>query len=182
MEKSVQPESRNIVITGPESTGKTELAVYLGNYLNVQCVPEFSRTFIEQLNRPYTYDDVISIARIQIEQRKEMLTQGFPLVIFDTGLLITKIWFDVVYHRCPDWLENAVKQQKVDLFLLCATDLPWVPDPVRENGGEMREKLFEMYRSELEANGFRYKIVNGMGKQRNLNALSFLSEYNLIDF
>ena len=42
--------------------------------------------------------------------------------------------------RFPDWVDEQISQASFDLVLLCAPDIPWIPDPVRENGGEMTER------------------------------------------
>ena len=57
-----------IVITGPESTGKTELAAQLAQSLNCKWIPELSREYIARLGRPYQYSDVEEIARLQISR------------------------------------------------------------------------------------------------------------------
>jgi nicotinamide riboside kinase len=169
-----------VVVTGPESTGKTELSRYLSQKFSVPWVPELSRLYIEKLNRPYTCQDVETIARLQIDQFQSIVSQGHPLVIFDTDLIITKVWFDVVYQHCPGWVIDAIKAQKTRLHLLCNTDIPWVPDPVRENGGEMRDKLFDIYRNELESFGLPYQIISGVGSKRERMALRFLTNEHLI--
>jgi len=102
------------------------------------------------------------------------------LVFFDTWLIITKVWFDFVYGKHPQWLDLHIRNSKVDLFLLCDIDLPWIADPVRENGGENREKLNLIYQQELNFYGFRYVLVNGIGEMRMENAIlaidTFLKE------
>lgn len=55
-------------IIGPESTGKSTLAQQLSQRYHGIYVPEYAREYVEQLRRPYTYDDVCTIARHQIEQ------------------------------------------------------------------------------------------------------------------
>lgn len=55
-------------IIGPESTGKSTLAQQLSQRYHGIYVPEYAREYVEQLRRPYTYDDVCAIARHQIEQ------------------------------------------------------------------------------------------------------------------
>jgi nicotinamide riboside kinase len=49
---------------------------------------------------------------------------------------------------------------------LCLPDLPWEPDPVRENGGENRLKLFNLYRKELQHYGFNFVEISGIGEAR----------------
>lgn len=157
---------RNIVISGPESTGKTELALYLAKALNGQYVPEYAREYIQGLGRKYNYEDVIKIAKMQIQQQK-IASQSFSgFIFYDTWLIITKIWLMEVYGRYPLWIDKNLKTIKMDLFLLCAPDIPWIPDPLRENGGERRVYLFDKYEQEIKNLGFKYYIISGSGEKR----------------
>ncbi len=169
-----------IVITGPESTGKTELAKQLATHLKCSWVPELSRNYIANLNRPYKYSDVEDIAKMQIAQLNEAIQNSSKLVIFDTGLIITKVWFDVVYKKCPKWLVSAIDKMPKALHLLCDTDIPWVADSVRENGGKMRQKLSSIYINEFEKFGLPYVLVSGTGKLRLANSLKILNDFKII--
>ena len=173
MEKKIN----RIVLIGAESTGKTELAIFLAQKFNSNCVPEYAREYIEKLDRPYNYEDIEHIARKQIELEEEYLKKSINILFYDTYLIITKIWFKLVFNRIPPWIEEKIKNNNIDLFLLCNNDIDWVPDKVRENGGEMREKLFEIYKQELINYGFNYKIVTGVGNDRFENALNHVTEF-----
>ena len=169
-----------IVVTGPESTGKTELAQVLSKKLPAVWIPEYARTYIENLHRPYGYDDVIQIARFQICEEADYISRfESGVLIFDTWLIITKVWFDLVFGKCPEWVTDHIRSSKIDLFLVCNTDLPWIPDPVRENGGAMREHLFHLYCDEIRSFGFSYEIINGFGAARAEHALNAISRYGL---
>jgi NadR type nicotinamide-nucleotide adenylyltransferase len=169
-----------VVISGPESTGKTELAQNLANSIGTIWVPEYAREYIENLNRSYTFADVEKIANYQILQEKTYgLKLSNGLLIFDTWFIITKVWFDLVFGKCPEWIINHIRSSKIDLFLLCNTDLPWIPDKVRENGGERREQLFQLYCNEISSFGFNYEIVTGIGIVRVENALKALELHGL---
>lgn len=165
-----------LVITGPESTGKTALAAQLAQSLNCAWIPELSRDYIANLGRPYQYADVEKIARMQIARFTGEQLPDSPFAIFDTGLIITKVWFDVVYQKCPRWLIDAINQQPKVIHLVCNTDLPWVADPVRENGGEMREKLLQTYQQELKSFGFPYAMISGSDGLRLQNALNIMEQ------
>lgn len=171
---------KKIVVTGPESTGKTILTEALSLQLNAVWIPEYARSYVEEINRPYRYSDLEIIARHQIEQEtimSEKYSQG--ILLMDTWLIITKIWFEVVYGSYPDWVEKYISTSEIDLFLVCKPDLPWIADPVRENGGEMRQKLFDRYCREIERHGFVYEIVEGYGGQRLANALNLLKTHHI---
>lgn len=159
-----------VVLTGPESTGKSMLTRSLADHFGGIAFPEYAREYIERLKRPYTEEDVLTIARYQAGQFATPGNTGRPF-FFDTGLIITKVWLTVVYQASYDWIDKALENAGIDLYLLCYPDLPWEPDPLRENGGEMRFRLYEQYREELETFGFPYHIVKGQGEERLNNAI-----------
>lgn len=177
MEKRVQKKIKRIVLIGPESTGKTELSKYLADTFHTTYVPEYARYYIENLNRPYAYADVESIALKQIKLEETKEKEANQVLFYDTFLVLTKVWFDVVFKKRPFWIDKRIKSSEIDFFLLCDTQIPWVQDPVRENGGEMREKLFEIYRNELEHYDFNYEIVSGIGDERFKNALNSVNKF-----
>ncbi|MBN2894160.1 MAG: ATP-binding protein [Bacteroidales bacterium] len=166
-----------VVITGAESTGKSAVSRYLANYFDTIWLPEFARDFVENLNRPYIYEDVEFIAKTQINQEANMLKKANKFLFIDTSLIITKIWFKVVYNKIPNWLEEKICETKPNFYLLCNNDLEWIPDKVRENGGEMRQKLFDMYLAEIINYSVDYEVIKGVGEQRFLNAVSAVKNY-----
>ena len=172
----LKKSSKIIVITGAESTGKTTLTERLAQHYNVPYMPEIAREYVEKLNRKYTYSDVETIAKMQIELFHKIIKTEAPYIFIDTWLIVTKIWFEFVYNKIPDWLETELRNNEIDLFLVCDTDLPWIYDPVRENGGETRKILHDKYIRNIINMGFNYKIVSGINDERFNNAIRILSE------
>jgi len=172
---------RKIVISGPESTGKTSLAEGLSRHFKGQYIYEYARDYISELKRPYIYKDVEHIAEMQVSLEKEMLGKTDQYLFYDTFLVITKVWFKVAYGRYPDWIDEYLENSGINLFLLCYPDLPWVSDPVRENPGEMRLKLFNMYREEAEFFRFPVFIVKGNDHLRYQNAIKAVNDFALKD-
>jgi len=166
-----------VVLTGPECTGKSTLAMQLAGYYNTLYIPEYAREYISGLRRSYTYADVLHIARTQVRQKEDYSMRAGKLLFLDTYLIITKVWFDTVFHRYPKWIDRELARNDIGLYLLCDVDIPWMPDPVRENGGEMRHILLEMYRKEMEERGFAYRLVTGTGEQRLQHAIRHVDEY-----
>jgi len=167
-----------VVVTGAESTGKSTLTEQLAKHFDTLFLPEIARTYIEGLHRKYTFDDVEKIAKLQVETLRNLSTQPAPYVFVDTWLIITKVWFEFVYHEVPAWLIEEIRKTSIDLFLVCDTDLPWIYDPVRENGGENRNILQNLYIKNIIDFGFDYKIVQGTDNERLSNAIKFVEELN----
>jgi NadR type nicotinamide-nucleotide adenylyltransferase len=178
--KKLKTKTKIIVVTGAESTGKSVLTEWLAHHFRVPFIPEFARSYVESLQRKYTYSDVEKIAQQQIRELQKKTELKYPLVFVDTWLIITKIWFEEVFGHSPQWLETAIKKTKIDLFLVCDTDLPWLPDPVRENGGKRRIYLQNRYIEVIQNYGFNYKIVSGKNDIRFKNALQQLKQSKLI--
>ncbi|MEJ5264129.1 MAG: ATP-binding protein [Bacteroidales bacterium] len=167
---------KKIAILGPECTGKTSLASQLARHFEAIWVPEYARDYVAQLNRKYTYHDVEHIAQVQVKQIQSV-DPNASFVFFDTELIITQVWFEVVFGKQPTWLEEAILQYRFDLYLLTDTAIPWEPDPVRENGGEMREILFKKYEHYLQNYQFPYRIITGLHQQRLHHAIHCIKQY-----
>ncbi len=168
---------KKIVITGPESTGKSTLSMQLAECFQTVMVPEFARFYISRLKRPYTFDDIESIAYGQLKWGEELLSKANRFIFFDTHLVIIKIWFLMKYRDYPAWIDSELRKKDIDLFLLCDYDLPWEPDPLRENGGEMRRLLFTLYKGEIEHYNFPYYIIRGNQEERLTNARNAMVSY-----
>jgi len=172
----IQSGKIRIAVTGPESTGKTTLAKQLSKHFGGLFIPEYAREYVEQLPGPYTYADVETIALKQIEQYHSSFHAAEKFIVFDTWLIITRIWFRWVYSREPEWLDERIKSCPIDLFLLCSPDLPWEPDAVRENGGENRLELYRQYRAELKHYNFNFVEISGAGNDRFNMAIKAIGE------
>lgn len=171
---TLKKKPKIIVITGAESTGKSTLTEALASHFNVPFIPEIARKYVENLDRKYNFQDVENIAKDQIETLSKYIDSDYPYIFVDTWLIITRIWFKKVFGKTPEWLEEEISQTKIDLFLVCDIDLPWVYDPVRENGGEQRKILHNKYITDLKELNFHYKIITGKKEGRVQNALQFL--------
>ena len=167
-----------IVITGAESTGKSTLTERLANHFGAPYIPEIAREYVENLNHKYTYSDVENIAKMQIAKFNSISKSDAPYIFVDTWLIVTKIWFEFVYNKTPDWLIRKILKTKIDLFLVCDIDLPWIYDPVRENGGENRKILQNKYIENISEFNFEYKLISGIDDERFNSALNFLKQMN----
>lgn len=91
-----------IVVAGAESTGKSTIANALANRFQTICIPELARNYIKKLNWKYTYEDIENIAKQQLDLEQQLSLDN-KYIFFDTWLIITKVWFDFVYKKHPEW-------------------------------------------------------------------------------
>lgn len=161
---------KKIAITGPESTGKTMLSEALAVHYKTSCVPEYARSYIGALTRPYEPRDVETIARRQLKLLEKYENSTSAILISDTELLVVKIWFEHVFKTCPGWVLKKLDKQDYHLYLLCDIDLPWIPDPQREHP-HLRDYFFELYKRELNSRKWPYAIITGKEYHRVSNAI-----------
>jgi nicotinamide riboside kinase len=116
-----------IILTGPESCGKTTLARQLAQYFDVPLVEEYVREYFEkkQTSRrkigtgsQYKEADLKEIAMGQIAAEKKAENALFkqltrkkntkkpPFFICDTDVLTIKIWSEEKYGRCDEWISE----------------------------------------------------------------------------
>ena len=173
-----KPKYRKIVVTGPESTGKTWLAKRLASFYQTNWIPEYAREYVENLKRKYNYSDLVVIAQYQVNVVKDYKGKVNRFLFFDTDLIILKVWFDVVYNECPAWLSESIANRNIDLYLLCDTDIKWEYDPVRENADQNREVLIKMYKQEIQNSGVPFVMIRGKDNARLVNAVKTIEDWN----
>ena len=173
-ENTGKPENgkiRKVAIIGPESTGKSKLSEQLAAYYNTVYVPEFARSYIENLNRPYQKSDLLEIAKGQLLFEDEQIKRASKYLICDTNLWVIKIWSDHTYGSCDDWILENIRKRKYDLHLLTYIDVPWEPDPQREHP-TLRSYFFNVYKNTLAYTDIPYAIIKGNDEERLKNAIS----------
>jgi nicotinamide riboside kinase len=150
------PLPRRICLTGPESTGKSELVKRLARELGVPYVPEYARDYAEAYGNALSAADVEPIARGYLERLPDL-----PSLVLDTDLLSTVVYARYYYGACPSWIEDEARHRRADVYFLLDTDLEWLPDPARDNTPEAREDLFDAFRATLDEFDTRWQIVSG---------------------
>lgn len=175
--------SRIIMATGCESSGKTTLAYDLSQALALPLVPEIARDYLigrmeAEPGFRYQREDVLEIARRQHALEQCMLEDSPEGIVCDTGLLVPLVWSEVRYGDCDPWIRETVLEQVRQgpprHYFLCDWRIPWEPDPLRENPHD-RDALFARYEEKLQAYGMHYTLVSGSRSERLEQALQVLS-------
>jgi len=169
-----------ICITGPESTGKSELTQALAAHFLGGSVPEFARTYLEQRSRPYQFEDLSIMARAQHHQHRSAMLHHPSPIFLDTDGLTLSIWSRFKYGRVDPEVERIAQNSPALAYLLCEIDLPWEDDPLREHP-DKRTELFEIHYNAVLATQKPFRIVRGLGAARlqhaveAVHALGFVS-------
>jgi nicotinamide riboside kinase len=168
-----------VVLTGPESTGKTQLAAQLAREFGCLWTPEIAREYLTEHGAGYGPEDVRTMARLQAERSAELAASSAQLVFDDTDVLTHRIWYREKYGERDPELEAMPLEG--DLYLLCAPDLAWAADPLREHPKESdRARHFELYKTELEHSKKTYAVVSGQGSARKVNAMRTLEAFGVL--
>lgn len=150
-----------IAFTGPESSGKTTMAELIAEAYSTSFIPEYAREFLKD-KTTYTLADLDEIAKQQVELCKASKN---TLVISDTEMAVMLIWSQEKFKEVSPIIQNLWESQDFDHLFLCAPDIPWEADKLRENPLD-RERLFQLYEVVLENSKKPFTILKGTIEQR----------------
>ena len=179
-----QPEKIiKIVVIGPESTGKSTLCEALAAHFHTIWCREYAREYLLQHGTDYSYDDLLTIAKGQLNLEDEAMVkiaskhQQSSVLIIDTDLYVMKVWCEFVFGKCHQFILDEIVKRKYDGYLLCKPDLPWTKDELREYPDlETREKLYHHYRDLLIEQNTPWFEVKGTGQERIQSAIDWVQE------
>lgn len=173
---------KKIVIIGPESTGKSTLCDQLASHYHTIWCPEYAREYLLKYGMNYTYDDLLRIARGQVELEQAFVkslvnpkskTQKQKWLFLDTDMYVMKVWCEFVFGKCHRYILDKIVDNKYDLYLLCDTDLPWTKDELREYPElESRRILFNMYKDCMINQSTPWALISGTYEERLQKAIS----------
>lgn len=166
---------KQIVVIGPESTGKSTLCSQLAEHYKTCWCPEFAREYLKETAGKYSFSDLLNIAHGQLTLEDTMLPQAKNFYFIDTDMYVMKVWCEVVFENCHTWILKQIAKRQYDLYLLCDVDLPWVKDELREYPDlDFRKKLFSMYRDLLINQKTKWAEISGTDTQRLQMAVSII--------
>ena len=172
--------TKRIVVLGAESTGTTTLAKDLAMYYKTAWVPEYGRSYCEgkmflSTGQKWNTKEFIHIADMQNNVEEEMAGLSDKFLICDTDPLATTIWHRRYVGNKSSELENLVHTNKYSLYILTATDIPFVQDGTRD-GERLREWMHRLFLEELKKRKLKYIMVQGGKNERLQNAIAAIKQ------
>jgi NadR type nicotinamide-nucleotide adenylyltransferase len=179
---------KKIVVIGPESTGKSTLCEQLAKHYQTLWCPEFAREYLLKNGTTYSFDDLATIAKgqIELENNYELRMMNDELnkqqatynkLFIDTDMYVMKVWCEFVFGKCHQFISDEIATRKYDLYLLSNIDLPWVVDELREYPDEQpRIELFNIYKNILENQTTPWQLISGTNEGRLQNAIQLIDE------
>ena len=166
-----------IAVVGAESTGKTTLAATLAariaqdTGLACTAVAEHLRQWCEREQRTPRRDEQPAIAQAQ-QARMAQAAASHDVVVADTTALMTAVYSRLIFgdDALDAWAAQA-HRASVQLTLLTALDLPWVPDGLQRDGPHVRGPVDTALRDLMTRHGIGWSLVSGQGDARLERAL-----------
>lgn len=160
-----------VVVTGPESSGKTTLANQLAEYFDWPLLPELAREYLTGKSR-YGPGDLLTLAKQQAASEADLDEHG----ILDTDWQTLYIWWQEKFGPAPDSLVQRYANAPRRMYLLCKPDLPWEADALRENPDD-RDRLFDLYYRDCVNRRLSWAPVAGLAEARFAAALSHIEPW-----
>jgi nicotinamide riboside kinase len=167
-----------LVLTGPESSGKSWLAGRIQARFGGLVVSEYVRYFIDRHERDTTYADISAIAQGQLAWEDAARLQRPELLILDTHLLSNMLWSQALFGDCPAWLEGALLQRQYDLHLLLSPDdVEWIADGQRcQPELAQRQAFFSGTLQWLQRHAQPLRVIGGPWEQREKEAMAAVED------
>lgn len=137
---------KKIAVIGAESTGKSTLCEQLARHFQTTFTTEFARDYLPSIQRNYTEEDLLIIAKEQRRLETEALKHAKQFLFCDTDIMNIRVWSEVKFGRCSTELLFLSGTQDYDTYILLLPERPWIQDSLRENPDlEVRKQLTQYY-------------------------------------
>ena len=154
-----------VTLSGVESVGKSTMAEKLARHFGGLLVPEFGRTYTEQLRRNLALEDHYAIAEGHEIAADQAASAKPPVLVEDTDIVMTTAWATMLFGGRDAILSS--RTSRADLHLLLMPDVPFVADKVRMFGSnDDRMRFHAIVVEEFAARGLSFLAVQGHWEQR----------------
>lgn len=153
--------NKTVLVTGPESCGKTTMSELLAKHYETVWAPEFAREYLAPIGFNFKHADLDNIADGQQLWMGEAKKFAEKVYFTDTCAVETHIYAQHYLGSSTQniraWLES--QSWEIDLALLLTPEVKWVQDGLR-NEEANRDKLFKQFEDLLIDYQIPYKVIS----------------------
>jgi nicotinamide riboside kinase len=150
----------------------------LAQHFETKWVEEYARIYLENLGREYNEDDLLEIAKGQLDLENGMEMNANRFLFYDTDLHVIKVWSEFKYGHCYPFILEQLSIKSYDGYIITSPDFPWQPDPLREHPDQsLRDYFFSIYCDLIKATQQPFVIVKGTESQRLETAIDFVNSF-----
>ena len=153
-----------VCVLGGESSGKTTLCETLARRLGTVWVSEYGRDLWLTRDGALRFDDMLAIAKRQVELEDTAALVANRFVVCDTSPLTTLFYSHHLFGRADPDLERYAERH-YHYVVLCDLDFAFVQDGTREPES-FRLRQHAWYRRELAERGIPFLVATGTVDER----------------
>ncbi|MEP6794085.1 MAG: ATP-binding protein [Saprospiraceae bacterium] len=106
-----------------------------------------------------------------------LVTRYSSILVLDGGMMNLRLWARIKYKSKIQIVEDTLKDDVTDLYLLCRPLNEWEPDPMREAPSIIdRVWIYNQYLKELASSSARFEIVDSTENEKQERALQIISK------
>ncbi len=166
--------ARRLALLGGESSGKTTLAQALAEHLHTVWVPEYGRELWERLRHTLSVDELLHVARHQVELEDAAAAARSGWIVCDTTPLTTLQYCLHDHGLAPPEL-HALARRPYDLTVVCAPDFDFVQDGCRRDDS-FRQAQHAWALAQLQAQKVPCLTAHGTVAERVAQVLACLQQ------
>ncbi len=174
--------NKKVILSGTESTGKTQFCKKLSNIYNTTYSPEVGRFYADEMlgqdDEAYTPKDFIFIAMEQIKQDKLLNMEAKRCLFVDTDPFVTMRFlimyyeeyaargliteeFEKEYDDAMNMLDTLCKTYRYDYVFLLTPSVPYVEDGLRwKQSQEVLDARFKELQAIYDKYCVEYHIID----------------------
>ena len=168
------PHVPRIALLGGESSGKTTLARALADALATAWVPEYGRQRWEELRATLSVDELLRVARTQVNWEREHAARSHGWLVCDTTPLTTLQYCLHDHGQAPAEL-HGLARRRYDVTVVCAPDFDFVQDGCRRDAA-FRAAQHAWTLERLHEQGVQAVAVHGSVQARVAQMLDHLAQ------
>jgi NadR type nicotinamide-nucleotide adenylyltransferase len=165
---------RRICLLGGESSGKSTLAAALAEHLGTRYVPEYGRELWEERKGALRFEDMRTIAAVQVAREEEAAGKAYRYLFCDTSPLTTLLYSRRLFQRTDPEVEKLA-ERPYHLTVLCEPDFGFVQDGTRQDTS-FRDFQHAWYVDELTRRDTAWVKVGGSVPERVTAVASYLEQ------